>query len=496
MNSDTVTTDRLRFQAYAAAKWNAVATVLVFILQLVQLAFMARLLNPAQFGLAAMAMVVLGLAQSLADLGLSNALVHRQTKDPKELTSMYWTALFASALLGVSTYVLAAPVASFFDAEELTKIIRWGALLYPLMALGQPFFALHQQALRFAPVAWGESMGAVVGAVVAIWSGYSGYGAFSIVLGLLALTGMRSSVWIVTGLSRWNPGMGWQWAHVKPHLSFVAYQLGERGIGFLRGQSDKLLIGKLLGAPLLGYYNIAYQIVLRPMMLLNPIITRVAFPVFARIQQDDARIRRGYLEAIEAIAFITIPLYFGLMATAPVLIPLFLGAGWEEAVVPLQVLCLLGMVLSIGNPVGALLLAKGRADWAFGFNILALVVYTGAVVIGKNWGLVGVAWGLVIACVTLLWPVDFWVRFRLIGMRPMEFFRKLAPAFIVGGAMAASVITGAGLLPENESLRLAFMTIFGVVLYAGAMRLLFRGILDRMFRLALSGGQGESDTGG
>ncbi len=491
--SDTVTPGPLRSQAYSAARWSAIATGLTFLLQLVQLAFLARLLSPAQFGLAAMAMLVLGLAQTLADLGLSNALVHRQTKDAQELTSIYWTAILASALLGLLSYALANPVAEFFNAEELKPIIRWGALLFPLTALGQPFFALHQQALRFAPIAWGESLGAVVGTCVAIGAGFSGQGTFSLVMGLLALTTIRSAIWIVTGLTHWVPGFGWQWSHVKPYLGFVSYQLGERGIGFLRGQTDKLLIGKLLGVQMLGHYNIAYQIVLRPIMLLNPIITRVAFPVFSRIQQDDERIRRGYLEAIEAIAFITTPLYFGLIATAPFLIPLFLGPGWNEAIVPLQVLCLLGMIIGIGNPIGSLLLAKGRVDWAFLFNILALVVYSGAVVIGKNWGLIGVAWGLVIACVTLLWPLDFWVRFRLIGMLPGEFFIKITPAFLVAGIMAASITLATSFIPDKPLVRLVSMTGLGFLIYAGGMRLFFPAMLGKMWQLARSGGIVKKD---
>jgi O-antigen/teichoic acid export membrane protein len=144
-----------------------------------------------------------------------------------------------------------------------------------------------------------------------------------------------------------------------------------------------------------------------------------------------------------------------------------LGAEWRPAVPVFQLLAVLGFFYSIGNPIGSLLLAKGRVELSFQLNVWMVVLYALAIFSGSAWGVEGVAAGLVIATACGLFPVGFWVRWVLVRMRPGEYIVAFAPALAASLVMAACVLgtraaTQSSLGPLAE---LLIFTLAGAFLY-------------------------------
>ena len=160
-------------------------------------------------------------------------------------------------------------------------------------------------------------------------------------------------------------------------------------------QLDKILIGALMGPTSLGYYDLAYRLVIRPFQMINPIFTRVGFPVFSRVQDDLERLRKGFLHLLEVIVAVLAPVYVAMIALAGPIIHVQLGPDYDPSIRLLRILSLLGLLLGIGNPVGSVVLARGRADVAFYLNVLRLGVFATAIVIGARYGMEEIAWGLV-----------------------------------------------------------------------------------------------------
>ena len=133
------------------------------------------------------------------------------------------------------------------------------------------------------------------------------------------------------------------------------------------------------------------------------------------------------------------PVYLGMIVLAQPLFLLLFGEQWLPAVRVFQVLALLGFFYSIGNLLGSLLVGKGRPDIGFNFNVVVFFLYGIAVWIGTGYGMEGVAWGLVITTGLILFPIDFWIRWYLIQMRPMEYLGAFAPMFISGLLMGGLV---------------------------------------------------------
>ncbi|SUG32560.1 Lipopolysaccharide biosynthesis protein WzxC [Salmonella enterica subsp. arizonae] len=114
-----------------------------------------------------------------------------------------------------------------------------------------------------------------------------------------------------------------------------------------------------------------------PPMKLNPIITRVLFPAFAKIQDDTEKLRVNFYKLLSVVGIINFPALLGLMIVANNFVPLVFGEKWNSIIPILQLLCVVGLLRSVGNPIGSLLMAKARVDISFKFNVLKRFFYPG-----------------------------------------------------------------------------------------------------------------------
>jgi lipopolysaccharide exporter len=476
----------LKEQAVSGVKWTSMSTVITVSVQFLQLAVLARLLSPEHFGLMGMVLVVIGFAQTFGDMGVSNALIHHQDATRDQLSSLYWLNMLSGIVVFVLVWMATPLVVGFYDEPQLKGMMFWASLIFLITPIGQQFQILLQKELRFNQLAWVEVASVTLGAIVATLSAVSGQGAFSLVWGQLALATTKVALLAKIGLNTWRPSLRFRRDDLKGYISFGLYQMGERSVNYFSWNMDKLLIGKLLGAEALGFYSVAYQLVIRPLFILNPTITQVAFPVLSKVQTDDTRLKRGYLRMIQAVAFVSMPVYLGMFAVAYPLLDILLGSGWGPAVDVFQVLVLLGVFYSLGNPLGSLLLAKGRADVGFWMNLFALPVYAAAIFIGSQWAVYGVAWALVMASAGILFPLEFWIRWRLVRMLPLEFVKSFAPYLAFSVLMAVVVMVVDRLVKidyEIVTVQLGVLVAVGVTIYLGSIWLFKRSLLKEILSM-------------
>lgn len=129
-------------------------------------------------------------------------------------------------------------------------------------------------------------------------------------------------------------------------------------------------------------------------MKLNPIITRVLFPAFAKIQDDTEKLRVNFYKLLSVVGIINFPALLGLMVVANNFVPLVFGEKWNSIIPILQLLCVVGLLRSVGNPIGSLLMAKARVDISFKFNVFKTFLFIPAILIGGHLaGAIGVTLG-------------------------------------------------------------------------------------------------------
>ncbi|HUK95775.1 MAG TPA: MOP flippase family protein [Gaiellaceae bacterium] len=466
---DTTQLSPLRRSVLSGVRWGTVSAGVIFALGLAQTAALAHLLDPKDFGLMAASLVVIGLARAFADLGLSSAIVAKQVRDEHVLSSLYWASLIAGFLVFLIVLALTPLFVSFYKQPELYHILPWAALSFVIIPIGQQFQMILQLEMRVDRLVQVDMLSAAVSLVVAVGAAVAGAGALALVIGYLARVGVTSLLFAMWGWKYARPGLRLRRADLDGYLGFGAYQMGERTANFLSANVDYLLVGRFLGVSALGSYSIAYQLVVKPVFELNPILTRVSFPAFARKQHDDEALSRGYIEVIRLIAFIVVPTMVAVAALAPVFVPVVFGSQWDSSIVLLQILSIVGVTRALTSPVGTLILAKGRADLAFKINAFLLVVMTVALFIAVHVNVVVVATASAVVN-TLDFAFFLFVVTSLTGMRQTRYWSALRWTF-ANSAAAGVAMVGARMLLEphfGESL-LVFVAAAaaGVIAYLG-----------------------------
>jgi O-antigen/teichoic acid export membrane protein len=385
----------LKQKAITGLKWTSMSTVIVAILQLTQLAILARFLDPSAFGLMALVMVVIGFSQAFLDMGISNAIIYKQEVTKDQLSTLYWVNIFAGLVLFFIIVLIAPFISEFYKEPELTKLILIISLTFIIQPFGQQFMVLWQKKLRFSEIAKIDIVNKSISLVVSVYLAYKGYGVYAIVFGVLAGVISQTIQFVFIGLKEYRPGFVFKISEVREFLSFGAYQMGEKTINYFNYQIDTILIGKLLGVEALGIYTVAKQIIMSPARIINPIITKVTFPVMAKLQDDIPRLKNIYLKTINYLSSVNFPIYVFIFIFAHDIVLIMFGEKWLEAVYIMKILSIWGALRSTGNPVGSLLLARGKANWGFWWNLGILFYVPIGIYVGSYWGLEGISWALV-----------------------------------------------------------------------------------------------------
>lgn len=485
--SHDVDMKHLRKRATSGARWTATSTGAKILLQFIQLAILARLLKVEDFGLMAIANVVLAFAVTFADAGVSNAIIHYRDAKREELSSLYWL----NVLGGVSIFVVmwfASPfIARFYHQVTLTSVLRVASTIFIVGPLGQQFQVLFERDLRFRRLAGIETASMVLSSVVGIVLALRGYGVWSLVWSSVLGSALKSLTLAVVGWTHWRPMLRFVPRECGRFLHFGAFQMGERTANLAGQHLDKLVIGYLMGPGPLGYYELAYRFIARPYQIINSLFTRVAFPVFSAVQTDRNRLRKGYLELIEGLGAVTIPIYLAMFALAGPMVGVQLGSRYETTVGLLKILWIVGLSFSLVSPAGALLLACGRADIGFYVNLTRTLLITAGVWIGSHWGLAGIAWSLVVVVVIVMFPFQAYIRWFLVGMGWGEFISRLAP-FLAASAVASAVCVAAHRwVPwPSDLIELGIMLPVAGVIYVGLLWWRARPRVERIIHLVRS----------
>ncbi len=472
--------------AASGIRWTTLSMLAVTVTQMIRLVVLGRILGPEAFGLLAMMLVVTGFAELLGQMGLSEAIIQHPDPTHKELSSLYWLNIGLGGLLYVVLLLITPLIATLYATPQLKQLLPWVALAFLISPWGTQFKALLQKRLDFKPLAVIEIVAALVGTVLAIGLAWLGYGVWSLVWGQLAQSIVVTLSLVLVG---WRQQMlpGFYFSHraVKPYLSFGLHLLGSNALNYFNSRIDQLVVGVLLGSQALGYYSMAFNLVLRPVSRINPVLTQVAFPVLARVRDDKLRLKRGYFRMLDLLTSINAPILIGVAAVAPLLIPVVLGDKWLPIVSLIQILALFSLIRSTGNAGGSLILACGRADMAFYWNLLLfsfipLAIFTGA----KIAGLQGIAWTLLGLQSFLLFAWYYLIVRKLLGDCFTGFISSIIKPIAFAIPMAGVVLGVAPLLSAlPEASQLTAQVLLGGVVYTGLYFLFRREFVKQQLQL-------------
>ena len=454
----------LKKAALSGVKWSSLLQVGRQIIQFVTTAILARLLSPADFGLVGMATIVIGFVNLFKDLGTSSAIIQKKNVSQELIYSLFWINV-AFGFLGTLVLFTSAPaIAKFYQEPRLTSILQILSLSFFISGLSILQKALLERNLDFKTLAKIDIVALFFSSSVGIILAFSGYGVWSLVLQTLtAVTITSILLWIA---NRWQPKFIFRWQEIKEISNYSLNLTGFNIFNYFTRNADYFLIGKFLGSQSLGYYTLAYKLMLYPLQNISRVIGKVMFPVFTKIQDDDVKFKTAYLEVIGYIAVVTFPLMIGLWASAEPFILTMFGSQWQPVIALLMILTPVGMAQSIETTIGQIYQIKDRTDLMFRWSICEGTLLIIAWVIGLRWGIVGVAISYSLMYFALIYP-SFVIPFNLIDL---SIFRMAAVLWrqLVSSLLMLIVLLGVKLLlPTNlaDGWVLAILIVTGGIAY-------------------------------
>ncbi len=386
---DLLTPVSLGATAARAVRWSAVSQYGQQAIQLVATGVLAHLLPPSDFGLMGMAAVFAGLAALLGDMGTATALVQRPQVDNRLLSTVFWTNAGVGTIVAVAA-ALASPFAALLAGEpRVAALLQVLSLAYVLSSMVSVQRALLQRGLRFGELAQVELTAMIIGCITGVAMALLGLGVWSLVCQSLASA--LCSTLLLFGITGWAPSLEFDWLALRSVARFSLNLTGFNVVNYGSRNVDNFLVGRYLGGEQLGYYAMAYKLMIYPVTGLASVVGRVLLPAFSQLQDDASRLGKAYIRVVGHISVVAFPAMLCAMVLADPSVRLLLGLRWQPIVPLLVILAPVGMVQSIGAPVGNLFVAKGRTDWLFRVGVASSLLVTAAFVFGLRWGVYGVA---------------------------------------------------------------------------------------------------------
>lgn len=435
---------------------------------------LARVLDPTDFGIMGMAMLVQGFVGRMAAFGTGAGVIAKKDITQQDVSTAFWMSALVYAFMFVIAFSAAPYAAAFFTTPEIEWVLRVVAISFLFNAASSMSGTLLRKELRFGTLKTIECGGIVIQSGVAIvLAGVFQMGYWALVIGLVAAN-LASTVARIA-CAAWLPSIAFSGKSFRYMFRYGINNLGSTFVSYCHANVDYLLVGRILGPATLGLYEFAFRI---PHMISDRAarpVGAVLFPTLSKLQANDERLAAAYIKTAKYIALIVLPALFGLSAVARPAVLVLWGAKWLPIVIPLQILCLRAAAVSVLSPVGSLFLCKNRPDVPFKFSLCTLLVTCSAVaLLGYLYGLIGVASGMAISLIPHIFLA--WLAFRMLRHPFPKLLKSLKPAGIssvissVLAFLAANTLES-GNLPCGVVLPIAVAA--GMFSYAAALRLLF-----------------------
>jgi O-antigen/teichoic acid export membrane protein len=424
-----------------------VGQIVRILIQVVSVSVLARLLSPSDYGLVAIVLAIVGIGEIFRDFGLSTAAIQARVVTNDQRNKLFWLNTGIGAVLTVLC-VAAAPVVSIiFHQHDLTPITRALSFTFLLNGMAAQHEADLNRNLRFTALVTvnigSQAVGTVVAIVVAsLGGGYWALVAQQIVAGIVTL-----AAFVI--LTRWIPRLPKRGVDVSSFVRFGFGLVGSQMIGYLNNNVDTVTIGIRFNTVQLGYYNRGYQLLFRPLSQLRAPTTSVALPVLGRVRDDrkrtDAFLVRGQL----ALGYTLVAAVAISAGAARPIVEVFLGHQWSTVAPVFALLSLAGIFQTIAYVGSWVYLSRGLTGSLVWFSMVSLAIKIVCVLVGSQWGIVGVAAGFALAP-ALTWPISIWWLSRLTPLPARELYLgagRILLCSAISAGVTLAVVQATGSLP-------------------------------------------------
>ncbi len=454
----------LKKKTINSVKWSSVSGISVAVIQFVTIILLASFLEKEELGQIAIIQTIVGITIIFLDIGIGNAVVYKNEISKRQLSSVYWVNVMSGLFFSLLIFGASGFIADFYDSEPLDYAIKIVSVAFFVLALSRLYKFLFIKNVRLKEVSISEILSYSIAFVVMILLLYLDYGILSFVYSIVVRAVLQSFYLFIKGKELFLPEFVYDHKSLKELLRYGMFNLGENITDFFNAQLDTVLIGKLLGLEVLGVYSVAKVLASKPLQLIAPIISKVNFPLMAKVQNDKQKLKEFYIASIKYLFAVVVVIYITMAFEASDLIRIIYRDKWVSAIGIFQILTLMFVIKAIRNPMGSLILASGKVNWRFYWNLSMLGIIPGIIYLSSFYGINSIVLSLI-----GFYIIAFFISFKLITQRILliSISEIIYPVLHLLLIMIPSIIAMFVLreLIDNIYIRIVVVSFISLVLY-------------------------------
>ena len=397
---------------------------------------LSHFLSPTEFGVASLALSVVQILNIPVEMLFHDALVQRRTVEDRHFDTAFTVSLGMGIAFAIGCWAGADLFARWVGEPLAAPVLRWMSLSLPASGLGSALIARLRRDMMFRPLALRSLGGRLIGAAAALILAIAGAGVWSLVAQQVLMVGLATGI-LWASAERW-PRLRISRAAFADLFGFGLRATTVLGLFVAFQRIFILLVGYFLGSAAVGYLNMAFRTVDMLRDLLAGAVSQLLLPLFARLQDDRDGLYRTYNIAVEYTCAIAFPVFLGLLATAPELVPVLFGEIWRPAILYVQALAVAAIPFYCRMFSAPAMSALGRPHYALVSAVVGLgVMILGVLTIGH--GSPTLALAVWVGRLLISTPVDVWMLRRASGMAAETQFRGIPRLLVIGGTMVAAV---------------------------------------------------------
>lgn len=459
--------------------WNFAENVLYKIVQFLLQIILARILLPEDYGLCAIVLAFINIAQEFVNSGFASALIQKKEASRLDFSSVCYFSIALGILFYFILFAAAPSLASFFNDERIIGIMRIMGLSLIIGAFNSVQTAIVYKRLEFRKSFIANLVSISISAVLGIFSAIKGWGVWALVIQYMSNRVVNTITFFF--LVRWLPNLEFSFKSIKQLFSYGWKLMLTSLLSFLSQDIYSLVIGKFFSKSQLGLYDLGNKI---PANLANTVastVGRVLFPTLSAIQEDTSKIKEYVKRTNQLACFVMFPLMFGIAATAKPIVLLVFTEKWADAIIIMQIACIWYAFNPIHYANIQVSKAIGRSDISLLVELSKKLVDIIMLLITVRYGLVYVALGLAVSSIIGLWiniePIKKYIGYSTIGQ-----LKDIYPSFITGFVMFVTIY----LFNTTLSFSPMYMLLYSIVLGSSIWIVMAKLLNNELLMLFLS----------
>lgn len=338
--------------------WNTLLRIPIKIIGFVLSIYVARLLNPTDFGIMAIVMMLIGYSNILTNFGLNGAIIQKSINDNETINSIFTVDFFISVVIASIFFSGSSYLAKFFNEQRCADVIEVMSLYFITSTFYGIAHAMLRRDMRFIALSSLESMSALFSSVLTLFLALWHFGYWSLALGQIIPQVLFTIV--ICFMAKWVPKIKYNHSLIKPAYDFGVWDFFKSQISYFIDHIDKILIAKFVGSYPLGIYDKSKSISVMPNQVVFMNINSVMFSSFSRSKTNIEDLRQYFRKSMIVISFISYPVFAGFILIAPYFVSTLLGEKWLDMVTPFQLISAGYLFKSFGGTLASFNVGVGN----------------------------------------------------------------------------------------------------------------------------------------